>query len=162
MGIQFASGAGLLAGTCCLSRYISESFARKVPTWRLPGNGNVACLLASRVLGRGVPGALSAALGGASVCLARGSGGGVERVRLYGKTPAHLARQGILGVQVRPKIWKRLRGPHGLDSSFPGSKFLRVHQEAGGHDPGFVRLELAEARGLHEPTSPGSCMRCSN
>ena len=29
------------------------------------------------------------------LCLDSGSGGGVKRVRLYRKTPAHLARQGI-------------------------------------------------------------------
>ena len=141
-GYPVASGAGLLAGTLPL-RYFSESFARKVPTWRLPEDGNVASLLASRELGRGVPGALSAALGGAGVCLARGSGGGVKkRVRLYRKTPAHLARQGILRVQDRPRIWKRLRDPQGIGSSFPGSKFLRVHQEAGSHDPGFVKAGI--------------------
>ena len=90
----------------------------------------------------GGPSALSAALGGAGVCLARGSGGGVKRVRLYRKTPAHLARQVTSGVQVRPGVWKRLRDPQGSDSSFPGAKFLRVHQEAGGHDPGFARAGI--------------------
>ena len=85
---------------------------------------------------------MSAALGGASVCLASGSGGGVKRVRLYRKAPAHLARQGISGVQVRPRVWKRLRDSLGSDSSFPGAKFLRVHQEAGGHDPGFARAGI--------------------
>ena len=34
---------------------------------------------------RGGSSALSAALGGAGVCLASGSGGGVKRVRLYRK-----------------------------------------------------------------------------
>ena len=58
------------------------------------------------------------------------------------KTPAHLARQSFSGVQVRPRVWKRLRDPHFSDSSFPGAKFLRVHQEAGGHDPGFVRAGI--------------------
>ena len=111
-GYPSASGAGLLAGTLPL-RYYSESFARRVPTWRLPGSGNIASFLASGELVRGGPSALSAALGGASVCLASGSGGGVKRVRLYRKTPAHLARQGISGVQVRPRIWKRLRDPLG-------------------------------------------------
>ena len=85
---------------------------------------------------------MSAALGGAGVCLARGYGGGAKRVRLYRKTPAHLARQGILGVQVRPGVWKRLRDPRGSDSGLPGAKFLRVHQEAGDHDPGFARAGI--------------------
>ena len=86
--------------------------------------------------------ALSAALGSADVCLAGGSGGGVIRVRLYRKTPAHLARQGVSGVQSRPRVWKRLRVHWVQTSVFPGAKFLKVHQEAEGHDPGFARWEL--------------------
>ena len=101
-----------------------------------------AKFLASGELVQSGPSALSAALGGASVCLASGSGGGVERVRLYTKTPAHLTRQGISGVQVRPGFFKRSRDPLGSDSGFPGAKFLRVHQEAGGHDPGFARAGI--------------------
>ena len=140
-GYPAASGAGLLAGTLPL-RYFSENFARRIPTWRLPENGSVACFLASGELFRGGPSALSAALGGAGVCLARGSRGGVKRVRLYRKTPAHLARQGISVVQVRPRVWKRLRDPLGSDSGLPGAKFLRVHLEAEGHDPGFARVGI--------------------
>ena len=140
-GYPVASGAHLLAGTLPL-RYFSESFAHKVPTRRLPGSGHVATFSASGELVWGGPSALSAALGGAGVCLASGSGGGVKRVRLYRKTPAHLARQVTSGVQVRPGVWKRLRDPQGSDSSFPGAEFLRVHQEAGGHDPGFARAGI--------------------
>ena len=140
-GYPSASGAGLLAGTLPL-RFFSESFARRIPTWRLPEGGNVASFLASGGLVRGGPSALSIALGGAGVCLDSGSGGGVKRVRLYRKTPAHLARQGVSGVQSRPRVWKRLRDSLGSDSSFPGAKFLRVHQEAGGHDPGFARAGI--------------------
>ena len=88
-GYPAASGADLLAGTLPL-RYYSESFARRIPTWRLPESGNVASFLASVELVRGGPSALSAAFGCAGVCLARGSGGGVKRVRQYRKTPAHL------------------------------------------------------------------------
>ena len=112
----------------------------------MPVVGSVASFLASGELIRGGPSALSAALGSACVGLASGSVGGVKRVRLYRKTPAHLARQGS-GVQFRSKVWKRLRDPLGSDPGLPGAKFLRVRQE-----------ELAEAGGLHEPTSPGSCM----
>ena len=108
------------AGTLLL-RYYSESFARRILTWRLTESGNVAGFLASGELARGGPSAFSAALGGAGVCLAGGSGGGVKRVRVFRKTPAHLARQGISGVQVRPRVWKRLRGPQGSDSGLLGS-----------------------------------------
>ena len=94
-GYSAASGADLLAGVLPL-RYFSENFARKISTWRLPENGSVASFLASGELVRGVPSALSAALGGACVRLASGSGGGVKRVRLYRKTPAHLARLGFV------------------------------------------------------------------
>ena len=61
----------------------------------------------------------------------------LKESELYRKTPAHLARQGS-GVQLRPRVWKRLRDPLGSGSGLPGAKFLRVHQEAEGHDPGFV------------------------
>ena len=90
--------------------------------------GVLPVFLASGELIRGGPSALSAALGGACVRLASGSGGGVKRVRLYRKTPAHLAKQGVLVVQSRPRVWKRLRDPLGSDSGLPGVKFLRVHQ----------------------------------
>ena len=140
-GYPVASGSSLLAGTLPL-RYFSDNFARKIPTWCLPGDGSVACFLASGGLVLGGPSALSAALGGAGVCLGSDSGGGVKRVRLYRKTPAHLARQGLSGVQVRPRIWKRLRDPLVSDSSFPGVKFLRVHLEDGGHAPGLARAGI--------------------
>ena len=119
-GYPVVAGSSLLAGTLPL-RYFSDNFARKIPTWCLSGDGSVACFLASGGLVRGGPSALSAALGGAGVCLDSDSGGGVKRVRLYRKTPAHLARQGISGVQVRPGVWKRLRDPLGSVSSFPGA-----------------------------------------
>ena len=104
-GYPVASGSSLLAGTLPL-RYFSENFARKIPTWRLPRDGSVACFLASRGIVRGGSCALSAALGGAGFCagfcLNSGSRGGVKRVRLYRKTPAHLARQGISGSRIVP------------------------------------------------------------
>ena len=52
------------------------------------------------------------------------------------------------GVQVRPRVWKRFRDPQGSDSGLPGAKFLRVHQEAGGHDPGFARVGIGWGRGI--------------
>ena len=60
-GYPVASGAHLLAGTLPL-RYFSESFAHKVPAWRLPGSGHVAIFFASGELVWGGPSALSAAL----------------------------------------------------------------------------------------------------
>ena len=105
----------------------------------MPVRGSISSFLASGRLVRGGPCALSAALGGAGVRLASGSGGGVKRVRLFRKTPAYLARQGVSVIQVRSRVWKRLRDPLGSDSGLPGVKFLRVHQEAEGHVPGFDR-----------------------
>ena len=99
---------------------------------------SVTSFLASGELIRGGPSALSAALGGACVRLASGSVGGVKRVRLYRKTPAHLARQGS-GVQFRSRVWKRLRDPLGSDPGLPGVKFLRVRYEDEGHVPGLAR-----------------------
>ena len=65
--------------------FYSESFARRIPTWRLPEGGRIADFIVDRGLVRGGPSALSAALGGASDCLASGSGGDVKRVRLCRK-----------------------------------------------------------------------------
>ena len=121
------SGADLLAGVLPLW-YSFCNFASKVPTWRLPVFGSVASFLASGDLIRVGPSALSAALGGACVGLARGSFGGVKRVRLYRKTPAHLARQDS-GVQFRSRIWKRLRDPLGSDPGLPGVKFFGLARE---------------------------------
>ena len=61
-GYPAASGVDLLAGNLPL-RYFSESFAHRVPTWRLPGNGNVVSFLAYGDVVRGAPSALSAVFG---------------------------------------------------------------------------------------------------
>ena len=39
-----------------------------------------------------------------------GPGGGVEKVGLNRKTPAHLARHGILGIQSRPRVLEETEG----------------------------------------------------
>ena len=104
----------LLDGTLPL-RYCTGKFAGKVPTWRLPVDGHVLGLITAR---GGVDaewsehGAVLAApgvVGGAGVNWVGGPGGGVKRVRLNRKTPAHLVRHGILGFQARPRVWKCLR-----------------------------------------------------
>ena len=51
-GYCAGSGADLLAGTLPL-RYYSESFACRIPTWRLPVDGSVTSFLASGELIRG-------------------------------------------------------------------------------------------------------------
>ena len=147
MSFSFFSGIQLPLVLICLQGPFLLGITLRVllvgsPLGGLPENGSVAGFLASGELVRGGPSALSAALGGAGVCLARGSGGSVKRVRLNRKTPTHLARQGISEVQVRPRVWKRLRDPLGSDSGLSGAKFLRVHQEAEGHDPGFARVGI--------------------
>ena len=60
----------------------------------------------------------------------------------YTEKHLHTLLDRVLGVQVRPRVWKRLRGPQDSDSGLPGAKFLRVHQEVGGHDPGFARVGI--------------------
>ena len=49
-GYPAASGADLLVGALPL-RYYSETFARRIPTWRLPENGNVSSCLWGSGLG---------------------------------------------------------------------------------------------------------------
>ena len=140
-GYPAASGADLIAGTLPLWYYF-ESFARRIPTWRLPVRGSIASFLASGRLVRGGPNALSAALGGAGVCLAGGSVGNVKRVRLYRKTSTP-CWTGYFGGPGSSQGFGRDSGsPQGSDSGLPGAKFLRVHQEAGGHDPRFARVGI--------------------
>ena len=112
-GYPVASGADLLAGTLPL-RYYSDSFARRIPTWSLPENGNVASFLASWGLVWGGHSALSSALGRAGVSLGSGSGGGAKRIRLYRKTPAHLARQGVPGGTVSSQSLEEASGFSGF------------------------------------------------
>ena len=71
-------------------------------------------------------------LAGGSRILCGGSGrilGGVERVQLHRKTPAHLARYTRDGgYQSRPKVWKRLRLSEGPRFRHFGAKVPRLHQ----------------------------------
>ena len=102
-GYPVASGSSLLAGTLPL-RYFSENFARKVPTWRLPGDGSVACFLASRGLVRGGSCALSAALGSAGFCLNSGSGGGLKESDYTEKHLHTLLDRVFLGSRIVPRF----------------------------------------------------------
>ena len=107
--------AALLEGTLPL-RYCAGRFASRIPTWRLPADGHVADLVAEGGEEVGVvheessaPAVLSGFGGGGGVGWISGPGGGVQRVRLNRKTPAHLVSHSLLEVQSRPRVWKRLR-----------------------------------------------------
>ena len=67
--------------------------------------------------------------GGGRVDWISGSGGGVKRVRLNRKTPVHLVRHCILGIQPRPRIWKRLRVQDHISRDRADAKASRVHQD---------------------------------
>ena len=64
-----------------------------------------------------------------------GPGGGVKRVRLNRKTPAHLVRHGIWGIRSRPWVWKRLRVQDHSGRYHADAKARRVHQDDGDHVP---------------------------
>ena len=55
--------------------------------------------------------------------------GGVKRVRLNRQTPHHLVRHGILGIQSRPRVGKRLRVQDHSGRNHAGAKARRVHQD---------------------------------
>ena len=116
-GYPSISGAALLEWTlllwCCTSR-----FARKVPTWRLPAAGKVACLLTGEGREAGSVCAASSvrASGDGMVpgCVHGGGGSGLsrgrfKRVRLSRKTTASEAFQGIVGNEPRHRVWRRLK-----------------------------------------------------
>ena len=128
------SAAALLDSTLPL-RYCTEKFASKIPTWRLPVDGHVLGLVTGAVL------AAPGAVGDACVNWVSGAGGGVKRVRLNRKTPAHLVRHGILGIQARPRVWKRLRVRERSGFGLHDAKVGRVHQSGGDYAPGVEPLE---------------------
>ena len=69
-----------------------------------------------------------------------GPWGGVKRVRLTRKTPAHLVSGGIHGIQSRLRVWKRLRVPGG----FPYCDAGYAHQCHEDYVPVHTRLGSAE------------------
>ena len=77
----------------------------------------------------GAPADMPCFNGGGGVNWISGPGGGVKRVRLNRKTPAHLVRHGILGIQPRPRVWKRLRVQDHLCGDYADAKGRRVHQD---------------------------------
>ena len=62
-----------------------------------------------------------------------GPGGGVKRVRLNRKTPAHLVKHSILRFQSRPQVWKRLKIRQHPGFGLPDAKARRVHQSGEEH-----------------------------
>ena len=64
-----------------------------------------------------------------------GPGGGVERVRLNRKTPAHFVSHDLLGVQSWPRVWKRLRIREHPGYDHVDAKARRVHQGEDAYAP---------------------------
>ena len=155
-GYPDRSAAALLAGGLPL-RYCSARFAWKLPTWRLPDRGRVCDLVAEYVVGAGVGGEMfpppvSRAGDSADVQVL----GGVKRIRLNRKTPAHLARVGIcMDSEARSRVWKRLRvsGVHWC--SVCDSHVMHECLHSGGGSFLSFRVGGRLIWELHWPTSPG-------
>ena len=118
------SAAALLEGILPL-RYCACQFAGRVPTWRLPADCRAAGLVTEGV--EEVGALTDCDVGGTWIS---GPGGGVKRVRLRRKNPAHLARHGIFEIQSRPRVWKSLR-VQDLSSQYhdADAKAQRVRQD---------------------------------
>ena len=107
------SAVALLAGDLPL-RYCTARFAWKLPTWRLPDRGRVRDLVAdsaddARFLGRDRLGrdSFPPPVGRAGDSFDDLVLGGVKRIRLNRKTPAHLARVGnSMSSGSRSRVWK--------------------------------------------------------
>ena len=100
-GYLSGSAGALPAGTLPL-RYCTPRFAGRIPTWRLPVPGHAASLVTA---GIEVPSTLGIEVSGREVRCVSGSGLVRKRIRLNRKPPAHLVG---LGIQCRPRLWKRL------------------------------------------------------
>ena len=85
-----------------LLRYCTARFATRIPAWRSPVSGHVACLVTAD---HDVSGANGDEVSSREVHCVSGSGPG-KRIRLNRKSPAHLAGSVI---HSRPRVWKRLR-----------------------------------------------------
>ena len=108
-------------------------FASRAPTWRLPVSGQVPCLVTAssgvvqEILTEGVD---------RGVRWASGSGPERKRIRLNRKPPAHLAG---LGVQSRPRVWKRLSHTGSTCVSIPDLKRRGRDQDDVGYVPAEIR-----------------------
>ena len=115
-GYPDRSAAALLAGDLPL-RYYNTRFAWKLPTWRLPDRGRVRDLVADSVDGARFLGCdrlggdlFPPPVGRVGDSFDDRVLGGVKRIRLNRKTPAHLARVGnSMNSESRSRVWKRLR-----------------------------------------------------
>ena len=117
---QSLSGGFVGLHVCCLPR-----FAIRIPAWRLPVSGHVACQVTA---GHVASGANGDQVSDREVHWFGGSGRGRKRIRLNRKTPAHLVG---LQIQCRPRVWKRLCRVELLLVSFPDCKRRRFDQ---GHE----------------------------
>ena len=134
------SALALLEGTLPL-RYCAGRFASWVPTWPLPAGGHAADLVTGseevsivRVEPR-APADMPCFNGGGGGIWKSGPRGSVKRVRLNTTTLAHLVRHGILGIQPRPRVWKRLRVQDHLCGDHADVKARRVHQDDEAYAP---------------------------
>ena len=95
-----ATALFLLEGTLPL-RYCAGRLASRFPTWQLHVDGHLAGLVTEGCgimrVEHSAPAVLPGFDGGCRVDWVGGPGGGVRRVRLNRKTPAHLARHSIFG-----------------------------------------------------------------
>ena len=89
---------------CLLGLFLhfETRFASRIPTWRLPVSGHVACLFTADLE---VSGASGNEVSRREVHWVGGSGPDRKRIRLNRELPPHLVG---MGIQCRPRVWKRL------------------------------------------------------
>ena len=81
------------------------------------------------VVEHGAPAAVAGFRSGGGVDWISGPGGDVKRVRLHRQIPAHLVRDGTVGIQPRPRVWKRIRFQGLISRDRADPKGKRVHQD---------------------------------
>ena len=110
----------------CLFIICGAKFACAFPTWRLPGSGHAAALVAE---GGVEVGGVRVETGQVSGSVGCGFSGSRKGVRLNRKPPAYLAFRGSLGMEFRPRGWKKLSTLSGVDHA--GAKRIREHLDDG-------------------------------